>query len=194
MMAVISIAMAMSADEVLRNAYKAITSGNGVTATFNVVSDGGKAQRGTFSMSGRKFSLVTPEYGSWYNGQDLWSFSDQTGETTLSDPTPDELLEINPFEIIGRYAEAYTAKSVNAPDGKAAVALTPKDKGASVKRAVVTVSKDTWLPTSIAIDFESGGAMSVNIVSISKPGSRIDASVFTYPVMLYQGVEVVDLR
>jgi len=194
MMAAVFAAMAMSADEVLRNASGAITSGNGVTAAFSVVSDGGKALKGAFSMSGKKFSLVTPEYASWYNGQYLWSFSDQTGETTLSEPTIDELLEINPFEIISRYSEAYTAKSYKAPEGKAAVTLAPKAKNASVKRAVVTVSKSTWLPSSIVIDFSSGSSLSVDILSISKPGSPIGESVFEYPVMLYHGVEVIDLR
>lgn len=193
-MALMMSAFAMSAEEVLKNASRALTSGNGVNAAFSVVSDGGKAQKGSFSMSGKKFALVTPEYASWYNGSDLWSFSDQTGETTLSAPTPDELLEINPFEIISRYSEAYAAKSVKASEGKASVALSPKDKSASVKRAVVTVSKATWLPTSIVIDFASGGSLSVDIISISKPASPIGDGVFAYPLMLYQGVEVIDLR
>lgn len=189
-----SAALALSAEDVLKNASAAITSGNGVTASFTVVSDGGKPLKGTFSMAGKKFSLVTAEYASWYNGTDLWSYSDQTGETTLSTPTDEELLEINPFEIISRYTQAYNVRSVKASADKAGVALTPKRKDASVKRAVVTVEKSTWLPSSIVIEFASGGSLSVSIISISKPGSPIAMSVFEYPLMLYQGVEVIDLR
>lgn len=192
--AVLTSALAMSADEVLKRASSALTSGNGVTAAFTAVSDGGNALKGTFSMAGRKFALITPEYASWYNGSDLWSFSDQTGETTLSTPTADELLEINPFEIVSRYSQSFTAKGVKAPDGKEAVALTPKSKNATVKRAVVTVSKSTWLPTSIVIDFASGGNITVNVTSISKPAAPIGQTVFEYPLMMYQGVEVIDLR
>lgn len=186
--------LAISAEEVLKNAASALTQGNGVTATFNVASDGGSPVKGQFTMDGQKFAMVTPEYASWYNGHDLWSFSDQTGETTLSNPTPEELLEINPFEIIKNYSKAYSAKSGKAPQGKSTVILAPKAKNATVKRAVVTVLQSTWLPTSIVVDFVSGSSVSVEVNSISKPGSPIGATVFEYPVMLYQGVEVIDLR
>ncbi len=194
LIAACAVSMAMTADEVLRKASSALTSGNGVTAAFTAVSDGGNAVKGSFTMAGRRFSLITPEYASWYNGQDLWSFSDQTGETTLSTPTPDELLEINPFEIISRYSRSFSAKNAKAPEGKAAVALTPKAKNSTVKRAVVTVSQSTWLPTSIVIEFASGGDITVNVTSISKLAAPIGLSVFEYPLMMYQGVDVIDLR
>lgn len=187
-------ALAVSADETLKKASEALTSGNGVTATFSLASDDGGVAKGAFTMAGKKFAIITPEYASWYNGADLWSFSDQTGETTLSTPSREELLEINPFEIISRYSQAYNAKNAKAPQGKAAVELRPKEKSASVKKAVITVSQSTWLPTSIVIDFASGASVSVNVLSISKPASPIGAAVFEYPLMMYQGVEVIDLR
>ncbi|MCM1452479.1 MAG: hypothetical protein NC102_09475 [Clostridium sp.] len=187
-------AWALSADEVLKNSSKALTSGNGVTASFIAVSDGGSPLKGSFTMAGKKFALVTPEYASWYNGENLWSFSDQTGETSLSIPSEEELLEINPFEIISQYSRRFSVKSAKAPEGKAAVALVPKGKDSSVERAIVTVSKSTWLPSSIVIEFSSGQSISVEITSISKPSAPIGSAVFEYPLMLYQGVEVIDLR
>lgn len=191
---VLASAWAISAGDVLKNASEALMSGNGVTASFSLISDGGSPVKGTFTMAGRKFAIITPDYASWYNGKDLWSFSDQTGETTLSTPTEQELLEINPFEIISRYSQAYSVRNSKAPEGKAAVELVPKDKKTSVKRAVVTVSKSNWLPSSIVIEFASDTSVSVNILSISKPANPIGLSVFEYPLMLYQGVEVIDLR
>lgn len=190
----IAASWAISADEALKNASEALTSGNGVTATFSLASDGGAVVKGSFTMAGKKFAIVTPEYASWYNGVDLWSFSDQTGETTLSTPSQEELLEINPFEIISHYSQAYTAKNVKAPEGKVGVELKPKGKNASVKKAVITLSESTWLPSSIVIDFASSSSVSVSVISIAKPASPIGLSVFEYPLMLYQGVEVIDLR
>ncbi len=178
---------AITAQQAIDKAAKKIESAGALTAKFN------GSMTGTLISSGKKFSIVADGFGVWYDGKDMWSFSSRAGETTLTSPTPSELLETNPLEIIKVNATKYTATKISENNGNYTLKLTPKTKGDNVKEATLVLNTATWLPTSINILFNNGSNFIINILSITEGGTA-PASTFVYPQNTYPGIEVIDLR
>lgn len=178
---------AITAQQVMDKAAKKIGESGAITAKFT------GSMTGTLVSSGSKFSIVADGFGVWYNGKDMWTYSSRSGETTLTSPTPSELLETNPLEIIKVHSAKYTATKVSDKDGKYILKLTPKAKGENVKEATLVIDTSTWYPASINILFANGSNFIINIMSI-KEDKNSPASAFVYPQNLYPGIEVIDLR
>lgn len=180
-------AMALTPGEVLTKASQQINNAKSITAKFS------GSTSGTLVSSGSKFSIVAGGFGIWYNGKDMWSYSSKAGETTLSTPTPSELLETNPMEIIKSYSTQFTPTKISADNGKYTIKLTPKSKSNNVKTATLVIDTSTWFPVSIDMVFSNNQRMTINIQSISA-GNTVPSSSFVYPRDKYPGVDVVDLR
>lgn len=181
------LATAFTPQEVVEKSAAKIRSSASLSASFTGTTSG------TLLTSGKKFSINTGGFGIWYNGTDMWTYSQQTGETTITTPTPSELLETNPLEIINNYSKKFTATKLDDQSGKYTLKLTPKAKGESVKAATLVIDTRTWLPASIDMVMSNGSRFTLNITSITE-GKAPSASNFEYPQKKYPGVEVVDLR
>ena len=184
---------AITADQVLAKTVAKINGSPSISASFTATTGDGARTTGTYTMSGRCFSLVSNDYASWYDGSNLWSYSRASGETSLSAPTADELIEINPLEVISSSSKSFKAKLLKQDSSKYTLELTPVRKDASVSRAIVTISAQTWLPVSVDASFSNSARMSIAIPS-AKIGNALPKSAFTYPAARYKGVEVIDLR
>ncbi|MBQ5467166.1 MAG: hypothetical protein IIT60_07925, partial [Muribaculaceae bacterium] len=53
--------------------------------------------KGTIVMQGTKFRILANDVKSWFNGKTQWTYSDQTGEVNIIDPTSQELQMTNPL-------------------------------------------------------------------------------------------------
>lgn len=186
-------ASALTAQQALDKTSAKINGAGSVTAKFTATIDAG-AISGSMTIAKQKFNMVGQDFGVWYNGNDLWSYSKQAGETTLSYPVGDELLEINPFDIISHHSSLYSATKVSEGQGKCIVKLQSIKQGSMLSHAIVTIDTSTWLPTSIDVTFTNGSAMSIDITDAKVSNKAPAAAVFEYPASKYPGVEVIDLR
>lgn len=186
-------ASAVSAKQALDKTSATINGAGSVTAKFTATTDGGSLS-GTLTIAKQKFNMIGQDFGVWYNGNDLWSYSKQAGETTLSYPVGDELLEINPFDIIRNYATLYSASKVSEGHGKCVVKLASIKQGSMVNTAMLTIDTATWLPTSIDVTFTNGATMKIAITEAKVSDKAPAASAFEYPANKYPGIEVIDLR
>lgn len=186
-------ASATSAQQALDKASAKINGAGSVTAKFTATSNG-VAASGTITIAKQKFCMVGADFGVWYNGNDLWSYSQQAGETTLTYPIGDELLEINPFDIIRNYSAVYTASKISEADGKCVVKLQAKKQSNMVSSALVTIDTSTWLPTAIDATFSNSSTMKITISDAKISDKAPASSTFEYPANKYPGVEVIDLR
>lgn len=186
-------ASAASAKQTLDKTCAKINGAGSVTAKFTAEYNGAPVS-GSITIAKQKFNMVGPDFGTWYNGNDLWSYSKQAGETTLTYPIGDELLEINPFDIIRNYSSMYTASKVSESNGQCVVKLQSIKQGQMVSVALVTIDTSTWLPTAIDATFTNGTSMKIAISDAKVSDKAPAASVFEYPADKYPGVEVIDLR
>ena len=86
---------AETAQSVLAKASAKVTGTKGMSCAFTL-SASGRSVKGTLKSSGKKFALITPVSSSWFDGRNMWTYNPSSAETTLVNPTADEIAETNP--------------------------------------------------------------------------------------------------
>ena len=193
MLAAITIAAAgCHAAQLLAQAVEQIKKSPSLQATFRASTSDGSAQ-GSILLSGNRFKLDTDEFTTWFDGRTQWAYSPRTGEVNISEPTFEELAQINPFAVIGSLKDGYNARRVNAPKGSDRLELTPKHKGGDYSKVTLTLNAATHYPSAIEIVATDGARINIAVTSV-KAGKMPDASAFRFNRSLYPRAEIVDLR
>lgn len=183
-------ASAATAGETLNACVAKLRGAKSLRAEFSTNASG-RAVSGTLLSKGSKFSLTMPGVGTWYDGRDMWTYSQADNEATVWHPTKAELSETNPLLYLAT-ASGYNVKAEKSAKGESAMTLTPKKRGTGVKSIRVVINTKTNLPKSMRIAM-SGGTYTVTIKSIALNPAISDSS-FIFPRSKYKGVTVTDLR
>ena len=181
-----------TAAQLLAQAVEQIKKSPSLQATFGASTSDGSAQ-GSILLSGNRFKLDTDEFTTWFDGRTQWAYSPRTGEVNISEPTFEELAQINPFAVIGSLKDGYNARRVNAPKGSDRLELTPKHKGGDYSKVTLTLNAATHYPSAIEIVATDGARINIAVTSV-KAGKMPDASAFRFNRSLYPRAEIVDLR
>ena len=182
----------LTARQVAQKAASVISSSKGLAAGFTLTANG-QTSKGTIKSSGSKFSVLLPQVSSWYDGKALYTYNPRTSETTIIEPTAQEMLESNPLLYVkgGGNGFNYSFSKIQ-KNGKYVVELLPRNKRSGLKKLIFTTNKSTFHPEKIEID--GGGMTSVVNVTSFKTGVSLPAGAFAYPRSKYPNVEIVDLR
>lgn len=181
------------ADDVLKLTASRVASAPSLTFKFTATTGDGATTSGTLVLSRDKFKMVTDIQSVWYDGSTLWSYSPSAAETTVSNPLPEELMEINPFDILSHYSSLYTVKKLTPLGKDQRIELNARKASTAVKKAVLVIDHATMLPKAIDVTFANSARMNV-IVTSATTGKPLPASTFTYPKEKYPKVHVEDLR
>ena len=76
-----------------------------ISASFTM-SGNGSTSNGKITISGDRFVIEMSELSIWYNGRTQWTYSRANNEVSITEPTPDELQQINPFAIVSAFVES----------------------------------------------------------------------------------------
>lgn len=184
---------AETADGMLKKAAAAINGSTGLTASFTL-DYGSQKVSGTMKASGKKFALQTSSSSTWYDGKSMWTYNAKNAETTLMNPTPQEVAEANPLSIVNSYASNFTAAFAKSQQkGSKTIVLTPKSKQSGYKSVHVTIPDGSTFPSKLVIIPSSGQKITVTISQV-KNGQKLPDATFVYPKAKYPKVEIVDLR
>lgn len=191
--AIASFAQAMSASQVMDSAAKKIRSMKSVSATYDMTVDS-EHMSGTLVMSADKFHLSSDQIMAWYDGKTQWSYSADTNEVNIIEPTPEELVAINPFVIISSFKKSYKPVLLKSESGTYKIRLTPiSPKGAQITEAEITLNAKSFLPSYISITLDSGNKLNIKVKSI-KTGVNYPHSTFVFNKKMLPKAEIVDLR
>ncbi|MBD5202870.1 MAG: hypothetical protein HDS56_06110 [Barnesiella sp.] len=190
LLAAISI-KADTASDILSRAANKLASAKSVSAEYTVSADG-RSMNGSITVAGERFRIDSREIKSWYDGKTQWTYSAEVGEVNVTEPTAEELAQVNPFAIIQAFRSGFNSRITNDKDGSVTVEMLPKAKG-DIKKTVLTMDKSTLYPSKIVIYLSSGSVLAITVKSISE-GMRLPDSHFRYNPLSLPGVEVVDLR
>lgn len=163
-----------------------------VTVDFAVAHNSGE-DRGKLTMSKDLFKIVTPEMSIWFDGTTQWSYLKSNNEVNITEPTGEELMESNPFELLNSFASHFNCRAMASSASSDIVELTPKTNDMAISYAKITISKSTGWPTAMVIVFDGGNTSSVSISSV-KIGVVLPKSQFKFDKALLPGVQIVDLR
>lgn len=164
-----------------------------ITADFTI-SGNGSTSAGNIIISGDRFKIKMNEISIWYDGRTQWTYSKPVNEISITEPTPDELQQVNPFAIISAFRKNYSATTLNNGNNTATLQLTPlSSQGEAISKVILTLNKSTLFPTQIVLTLDNGESINI-IVNSVKIGNTLPLSTFTYNNQLYPNAEIIDLR
>lgn len=186
------IVSAQTADQLLDKAADKIGKQKSLAVKYTISADG-QNQQGTLTLAGDRFMLTLPGMASWYDGRSQWTFSKMTGEVNLTEPTPEELQQVNPFAIINSFKKTFKATLLKSQPGEKLIALTANSAHPDISKVMLTIDDATLFPKQIVLTMSNRKNVTIKIDSVT-PGGDIDASFFRYDSKKFPGIKVVDLR
>lgn len=182
---------ATTAKQLLDAAAEKLSDNRTVTADF-VITANGENEYGNIIIAGEKFAITAGSLSTWYDGKTQWTYSKATNEVNVSQPTPEELQQINPFAIINAFRNQYNYRLTEAVAGNPTVELTPKSPADNISKVTISFNAATGYPAGINLRTDNGD------ITISVSGAKeiatLPASTFTFNKNNYPGVEIIDLR
>lgn len=190
------------AKAVLDKTAEAFRKAGGVKADFivktvtNGLAEGGES--GTIQLKGEKFVLKTSDMVTWFDGKTQWSYVAKNDEVNVSNPTQEELQQINPYTFLYIYQKGFFYKLGAAKTfrGKAVweVILTAKDRKQELERITLYVTKDAYEPLYILLQQRGQQTRSEITVTNYLTHQNYADTVFTFDRKQYPSAEVIDLR
>lgn len=187
-----TISRATTAEEILSKAADKYRNSPSLTADF-IVKANGSSSNGTIIIAKDRFHLSTPQLETWYDGQTQWTYVPDTGEVNITEPTTEELQQVNPFSIVSSFRESYNSKMLKSTKGTHRLQLIPRSKDLYIRKAILTLDAGTSFPKEITITLDNNRSVNI-IVSNVKAGGKVAGSRFTFDKKKYPDAEIIDLR
>ena len=192
--------LAQTARQVLDQTASKLKNSGGIEATFEGTSFKGIQEESTTSghiyVQGGKFKISSDALTTWFDGHTQWTLLSGSDEVNVSNPTPAELQQINPYTFVNLYKEGYALKLGNLNyKGKVCheVRLNAQNKGSAIQLLIVVIDKQTLLPQSVRIKDNHGNWTRIRIQSL-RTGRRWKDATFKFDEKQHPGIEVIDLR
>ena len=183
---------AETASQILDRAATKVRQQKSIVASYTISADGHN-QDGTLTLAGDRFTLSSPGLASWYDGKTQWTYSDQIGEVNVTEPTPEELQQVNPFAIVNSFKKIYAATLLKSPVNEKKIALKANSKHSDIRNVVLTLDSSTLYPKQIVLTMSNRRTVTIKLNSI-RPGGNLPLSFFRFDSKKYPGIQVIDLR
>ena len=172
------------AKSILDKTAEAFRKAGGVKADFTVkvITDGliEGVEHGTIQLKGEKFVLKTTDIVTWFDGKTQWSYVAKNDEVNVSNPTQEELQQINPYTFHGNAIWD--------------VVLTATDKAQDLERITLYVAKEGYEPLYILLQQRAHPTRNAITVTGYQTGQKYADTLFTFDRKQYPSAEIIDLR
>lgn len=177
-----------NAKQVLDKTASVVSNKGGVEASFTISSKQYGNTSGTIAIKGRKFHANTNEATVWFDGKTQWTYVKQNDEVNVNNPTAADLQAINPYNFIYMYKQGY-AFSMSTSGNRYVVTLKGNDKG--VKEMVITINKQTYVPTQIRM-LQNKQWTTIKVSDFR--AVKLSDGIFRFNPKSYPNAEIIDLR
>ena len=155
---------------------------------YNAQSETTDKQSGDLTIKGNKFRMTLGANETKFDGRTQWVFVSEYNEVSITEPTKEELREINPLAMI----EYYVAKDKISQGDNGVINFYPiEPKGSEYFRIELRLNQLN-LPTRLVIHQKNGDKITLVWDSLNK--TKVDDAYFYFDVAKYPNVEVNDLR
>ena len=149
---------------------------------------------GIVVLRANQFYLEMDELMVWFDGKTQWAYLKESNEVNITEPTEEELAEINPIAIISGL------KSISAVQfGKVKnqmnhiIELTPKNKNATFTKSEVHINKSSGHLAAINIKYKNGTNHELVLKNYQK-NVPIKQKTFVFDKGKFKGAAINDLR
>jgi len=187
---------------ILEKAGEAYNKTSGVHAEFSIemFESGGESAaqiQGQIQLKGDKFKLDVGEMITWFDGKNQWFYLVNIQEVNLSNPTPKDLVMINPVMVFQLYKYGFDARYAGEKKLGTKIArqveLLPQEPYSDIQRIEVYFDKQTYQPLRIRIRNKDLSGSLINIDKYITDQKYPDA-MFVFQQKAYPGAVVIDLR
>ena len=189
-----------SITKVLDNCAKTFKSAGDVKAQFVATQFEGRdeigSSRGTISISGKKLFIDNGGVKIWYDGKTQWSLVSDNKEVNITEPSPQERSQMNPYSFLSIYKNGYSATMTSETvrnESCCCVNLVSTKSKNYMQTILLTISKSTMLPICIRTKTSPNKWTRISIYDFEKR-QRFKDDMFRFDSADYPGVEIVDLR
>ena len=151
--------------------------------------------RGKMTMQGSKFLIEANGMKIIFDGKTQWAYSADDNEVTITEPTQEEISQMNPIALVKAYKQAcriifsVTEKEQNFH----VLEFYPKDKFADLKCLTIYVNKASNVPARLVMTTLSGSRTEMKFTGV-KTAQKVDAKIFQYNPSEFPEAEINDLR
>lgn len=193
------VALAQSASSILKQARAAIASDPATrvelqttyTDSRNTV---GNTTKATLLLQDGKFRLEYDQITAVFASGTLTYYDASSHTLYISEPTDEELLQMNPLLFLSSSDKHYSIASLPQTKSGNVLRFTPRDKKSNIKSLEVDFSRQTSLPTNILVlGKQDQSRLDVSVRSIM-PSAKQHVGRFVLTAKQFPGCEVVDLR
>lgn len=178
--------------KVIENAAAKLRRGKGIEANFTFTSPDGKSS-GKITMSGDMFMIHSADMRIWYDGTTQWSYAPSRKEVDITEPTPEELSQVNPYVIINNLRTNYTARRLPSQGQYRIIELSARNARNDLRTAVLKVDKNGF-PVSIGLTMRNGSKATINVKDVKELTKAPGLQSFRFDKKMAPGAEIVDLR
>lgn len=134
--------LAMLSEKTLQSEFELQTYEQNVPYTYT----------GSIQMRGECFRMQIIDILASYDGKTFYHYSEETEELTLSKPSEEELLSINPFLFAKLMPDVCDITERDVQGGsECEIVLVPKEGGAAAGKITLRVRKSDMLPLSVVV-------------------------------------------
>ncbi len=144
-----------------------------------------------------KFTCETEQMKTWFDGKTQWSLIYDSEEVNITEPTPEELIEINPYALLKLYKKGYSyyLLSEKQIDGVsfAEIVLEASSNKNDLQKLTLWINAKTNEPHTIDIVRSNGDTIHINI-ELVRVNKNLSPNIFVFNEKAYPNVDVIDLR
>lgn len=181
---------ATSAKSVLDKTAKVLGHKGGASAKFTVSNPKTGRVSGTIAIKENKFHARTGQATIWFNGKTQWTYMPQNEEVSITTPTMAQQQMMNPYAFINIYRNGCNL-SMKSKGNRYEIHIVAQDKSKSIQEMYVTVSKTTYIPSTIKV--KQGSTWSTITISDFLAKNQPDR-MFSFREKDFPNAEIVDLR
>ena len=147
---------------------------------------------GKMHLQGDAFRLEYGTITAVYTAGTLTYYDSAEHALTISKPSSDELLQINPLYFLRSRAKGFSSQLQGQTGSQATVAFTPQHKS-NITSVVATFQVSDGLPSQLLFSAKDKSLLTAKVARVTRR-TAYPQSFFTLSAKSYPGCEVVDLR
>jgi len=149
---------------------------------------------GKLLLKGNQFYLEMDDMLVWFNGKTQWVYLKQSNEVSITEPTEEEIAEVNPVAVLSAFklkSNLKMGKSKNPQNVK--IEMTPKKKSESFSKVEAEFVKTSGNLALIRIYNSNGSKQEIHLNNY-RLQQQIPTSSFVFDRNKYKNVIINDLR
>ncbi len=149
---------------------------------------------GTFIMKANKFTIDTDDSKAWFDGKTQWTYMKSDNEVSITEPTEEELIQINPMAILASFKSKSSIRFAKTKQsGSKVIELIPKNKKDEFIKTQIQINNSTGYPENIRL-FDKKGTITQLTLSNYIKVAKITDETFVFNKSKFKGVVMNDLR